>query len=280
LTIEKNGIIYLQQPLVGKKVLFVEDNAINQKVTRKLLEKLGCEAEIAQDGATALRVIQGQDFDFFLLDLNLPDLSGFDIAKKIREMGIIVPIIAYSGDDAPQTSDKCLESGMDDLLLKPQKDAVEMGLRICEILEKRKIQKLYNFDSLIKMGFDNNEILGFVNDFLESVPIAIENLSNAFIKNDMNLLYRTAHNLKTTSLNFGIHSVRANLIAVESFAKNLSLKEQNLENESFLIIDQVKNTEIESVNAELLIKNVINVLSEVSRQLEKYLKDGNYVKKN
>jgi len=279
LTIEKNEIIYLQQFLNGRKVLFVEDNAINQKVTRKLLEKLGCETEIAQDGTTAFQIIQNQDFDFFLLDLNLPDMSGYDVARKIREMGIIVPIIAYSGDDAPETNDKCLESGMDDLLLKPQKDSVEMGFKIYEIFEKRKFQKLYNFESLIKMGFDSNEILGFVSDFLDSVPLAIENLSNALSENDMNLLYRTAHNLKTTSLNFGIHSVRANLIMIENFAKKILTTSQVFDTENLSTIDQMKRSVKVEVNAELLIKNAIFVLNEVSRQLEIYLKEQNYVKK-
>lgn len=280
LTVKKKEISILQY-LAGKTVLFVEDNLINQKVAVKMFEKLGCKIEIAHDGNTALQIIQNKDFDFFLLDLNLPDMSGFDVSKKIREFGIIAPVIAYSGDDAAETYSRCLNAGMNDLLVKPQKDFLEMGMKIYESIQKVKKQKLYSLDSLInQIGDDADVIKSMVSDFLKSVPISIEKLSAAFSNNDLKLLHATAHNLKTSSLSFGIRTIRGSLILIEEYANKLSTREQIPEVENTSIPDQNQETDLESDNVRLLIKNVIKVLNESCKQLETDIMNNESVKKN
>lgn len=268
LSVRKKEPIEFQR-LAGKKVLFVEDNMINQKVTQIIFQKLGCKITIARDGKTALQHIQNTNFDFFLLDLNLPDMSGFDVSKKIRESGIISPVIAYSGDDTAETFADCINAGMDDLLVKPQKDFHEMGLRIFKIIEKVKNRKLYSLDSLInQIGDDEEQIKEMVSDFLTSVPLAIKKLSEAHSNNDMKLLHATAHNLKTSTLSFGIRSIRGSLIRIEDYAKEKLSMEHQTNNPNPSMMSQEKETDISSGDVQLLIKNVIDVLNQSCKQLE------------
>lgn len=280
LALAKHNTEYPSQLLAGRKVLYVEDNEINQKVTRRMLEKLGCEIEIAKDGITAFQLIHSSHFDFYLLDLILPDMSGFEVSKRIREMGIIAPVIAYSGDDGIDTEKKCIDTGMDGVMLKPQKDFLEMGLKIHEIIDKSKNKKLYNFDFLINKMYSEDEIPDLVNDFLESTTSLIFKLSKSVEQNDMKMLKQTAHTLKTSFLNFGIQSVRTSLILLEDYASKFLSNDLIVENPEAEAGKEKKEQSMNLETSQLLINNVTKVFEEVRRQFKSDFKLDNYVKNN
>jgi len=274
LTFTKKEIIDPSQLLQGKKVMYVEDDEINQKVTRRMLEKLGCEIEIAKDGVSAIDKAKFQSFDVLLLDLNLPDMSGFEVAKKIREMNIISPILAYSGDDDQETRDKLKEIGVDDLLTKPQRDHLEMGLKINEVINKSKNRKLYDFDFLINKTFKEDEIPELVNDFLQKTVKSINNLSKSLDENDLKLLRNTAHTLKTSFFTFGIQSVRTSLILLEEYADNLLANGPTSDRLNSSEIDHGGNSNVNKETVVLLINKVRMIFEEVGKQLETDFKIG------
>jgi len=109
--------------LKGKKVLVVEDNAINQMVTKETLVKLGCEVEIASGGQEAIDLFTPGNFDFVLMDVMMPNVDGYEATEKIREKegdnSKKAIIIALTANATPEDRDKCLESGMDDYIAKP-----------------------------------------------------------------------------------------------------------------------------------------------------------------
>gem|GEM_PF-5971061 len=84
--------------LLGKRVLVVEDNKVNQMVARKILEKRGLIVEIADDGAQGVDKTKNGVFDLILMDLHMPVLSGLDAIKEIRAMGLKLPIIVMTAD--------------------------------------------------------------------------------------------------------------------------------------------------------------------------------------
>ena len=280
LDVPQQNPMYPSELLAGNKVLYVEDNEINQKVTRKMLEKLGCEIDIAKDGTSAIQSIHSKRYNFYLLDLILPDMSGFEVSRKIRELSIIEPVIAYSGDDGHDTEKKCIEAGMDGVMLKPQKDFLEMGIKIHEIIDKINDRRLYNFDFLINKMYSEDEIPDLIHDFLVSTSNLIQNLSKSVEQNDMRMLKQTAHTLKTSFLNFGVQAVRSSLIQLEDYASSL------LSNDGvFSIANPAIESErkIDSLNREtiqLLIINVTRIFEEVRRQLEFDFKMDKYVKKD
>ncbi|MFT3709627.1 MAG: ATP-binding protein [Archangium sp.] len=105
--------------LHGPRVLLVDDNNVNLKVARGLLEKLGCQVTSAADGAQAVERFQSGQFDLVLMDLHMPVLDGFESAQKIRALDAAVKIIALSATTVREELDRVTLSGMNGYLSKP-----------------------------------------------------------------------------------------------------------------------------------------------------------------
>ncbi|MBI1261562.1 MAG: response regulator [Rhizobiales bacterium] len=105
--------------LVGRKVLVVEDNAINRKVIDAVLGITGVERSYAFDGAAALEMVQAGTFDLILMDLQMPVMDGLTATRKMREMGITTPIIGLTANAMSHDREACLDVGMQDHIGKP-----------------------------------------------------------------------------------------------------------------------------------------------------------------
>lgn len=106
-----------------KKILIVEDNEINMKIACEMIDRLGYEFECAYDGKQALQILRESSFDLILMDIQMPELNGYDTTKIIRESEIgtqkhiyIIAMTAYSMNGDRET---CIEMGMDDYISKP-----------------------------------------------------------------------------------------------------------------------------------------------------------------
>lgn len=113
----------VHQPLKGARVLVVEDNPINQQVSRELLEGWGAEVRLADGGEEALRVLQGpeSDFDVIMMDLQMPGMDGFEATRRIRTelKNTTIPIIAVTANAMERERQQCLAAGMNDHVPKP-----------------------------------------------------------------------------------------------------------------------------------------------------------------
>ncbi len=107
------------------RVLLAEDNAVNLKVAVRMLEKMGCNVDIAVNGHEAVKACSRSTYAVILMDCQMPDLDGFAATRAIRlsETGSDrhVPIIALTAHALPGDREQCLEAGMDDYLPKPIK---------------------------------------------------------------------------------------------------------------------------------------------------------------
>ncbi|MBP2831967.1 response regulator [Aquimarina sp. U1-2] len=102
-----------------KRILVAEDNKINQIVTKNLLNLIGYECTIVENGFNALQMVQKEDFDLILMDLNMPYLNGTEATKRIREFDQTTPIIALTASELSEVQEECLEIGMNDIINKP-----------------------------------------------------------------------------------------------------------------------------------------------------------------
>ncbi|TAF64008.1 MAG: PAS domain S-box protein [Cytophagales bacterium] len=119
-----NNTSYLKLPRIQNiKVLLVEDNEINRLLTKKFLDKWGVEVDFAYDGFNALEKIQSQQYTIVLMDLQMPDMDGYQTTQLIREMHEPyfkkVPIIAITASAMNEVAEKAHQAGMNDYIAKP-----------------------------------------------------------------------------------------------------------------------------------------------------------------
>jgi CheY-like chemotaxis protein len=105
--------------LDSKRILLVEDNLINQQVGLMTLESLGASVDIASNGFESIRMLEHFPYDIVLMDINMPGINGMDTCKRIREMGISVPIVALTANAMKGDRERFLDVGMDGFLSKP-----------------------------------------------------------------------------------------------------------------------------------------------------------------
>jgi two-component system, sensor histidine kinase and response regulator len=106
----------------GGRVLVVEDNPVNQKVAQRFLERLGCEVQVAGDGAEAVETTSRQRFDLILMDMQMPVMDGISATRAIRareSRGTRTPIVALTANVLAGQFQSCIDAGMDDVLGKP-----------------------------------------------------------------------------------------------------------------------------------------------------------------
>jgi CheY-like chemotaxis protein len=103
------------------RVLVAEDNAVNQRVARRFLERLGCQVDVVDDGAQAVEAVERHDYDLVLMDMQMPNVDGLEATQRIRarHQPRRVPIVALTADAMVGTLERCLAAGMDDYLSKP-----------------------------------------------------------------------------------------------------------------------------------------------------------------
>lgn len=101
------------------KILIVEDNKINQVVTKRLLENNKFICTIVDDGYKAIEILKHNEFDAILMDINMPLINGFETSKIIRSNGITIPIIAVTAFDKQEIEEKVIDADINDVIVKP-----------------------------------------------------------------------------------------------------------------------------------------------------------------
>jgi two-component system, sensor histidine kinase and response regulator len=102
------------------RILMAEDNAINQRVGKLILQRAGFMIDLAADGNEAVEAHRSNPYDVILMDCQMPVMDGFEACRHIRELGEPQPaIIAVTANALVGERDKCLNAGMDDYLSKP-----------------------------------------------------------------------------------------------------------------------------------------------------------------
>lgn len=105
--------------LKEKRILIVEDNRINQTVTKKILEREGVVCTIAENGEISVNMMKEQSFDLILMDINMPVMNGLDATREIRKTNKTIPILALTAVEIEEMRYNIYDSGMNDIIVKP-----------------------------------------------------------------------------------------------------------------------------------------------------------------
>ncbi len=220
------------------KVLLVEDNQVNVKVTMEQLRRLGVAADCAFNGADALKMIEKRAYDVVLMDCQMPVLDGFRATSEIRmrerekrvEAKDQLPIIAMTANAMDGDRERCLASGMTDYLSKPVASdrLLKMLERVCPA------RTASNGIEADKPGVSSNDFGAFeqlesevgselaleiLDSFVADSHVALEELRGAVANHDAKSVLKLAHSLKGTSATCGGRSLVYTCLQVESLAK-------------------------------------------------------------
>jgi two-component system sensor histidine kinase/response regulator len=220
------------------RILVVEDNVVNQKLTMRLLEKMGHQAVLARNGLEALEAAKCGGFDLVLMDLQMPVMGGLEATNKIRKSesgtGQHLPIVAMTAHAAAQDERNCLAAGMDGYLTKPvrrEQLAEEIERVMLRIQPPKKELETAQSQWKTATAWNIQEVLERVDgdrDFLrellaifrEDSRECMERARNTVANGELQQLSREAHTMKGMLNNLAM-SLGAGIAAeLELAAKN------------------------------------------------------------
>ncbi len=194
------------------KVLVVEDIPLNQLLMKTLLDDFGFEKDIAANGKIAIEMMALTVYDIILMDLQMPEMNGFDATQYIRNvLKSEIPIIALTADVTTVDLEKCKLVGMNDYIAKPVDDRL-LYSKILSLIKKNQLNLLPQLEitekaiesivrytdlaSLLKRTKSNPILMmEMISLFLDQTPLLISTMKNSWQNKEWDLLQSTMHKL-------------------------------------------------------------------------------------
>ncbi len=197
------------------RILLAEDNAVNQKVALRLLERLGYGADVASNGLEALEALERRPYDVVLMDVQMPELDGLDASRRICERWPAETrprIIAMTANALPEDREACFAAGMDDYVAKPiRPDELAQALSRARPLGKEEDEMSSDegvsldaaaHERLRELGGDDF-LAEVIDTFLADAPALLATLRRSLGEEDADELRRAAHTLKSNGATLG-----------------------------------------------------------------------------
>ena len=205
------------------EILLAEDNAVNQKLAVRLLEKRGHAVTVAANGREAVEALERRQFDVVLMDVQMPELDGFEATELIRRKEVAngghMPIIAMTAHALKEDRDRCLAAGMDGYVSKPlQLERLLAAIEIYAVPSAREAsvpdfdvatlpaESAFTLDrsiALQRVDGDAELLKEILDLFSQECPQFMAAIHSAIQKRDPAALNRAAHTLKVSLGNFG-----------------------------------------------------------------------------
>jgi CheY-like chemotaxis protein/HPt (histidine-containing phosphotransfer) domain-containing protein len=227
-------------------VLVAEDHPVNQLVTTQMLERLGCKAVIAEDGARAVELLDAQPFDLVLMDCDMPVMDGFEATAEIRRKEHaaerpLACIVALTANALEGERERCLSAGMDDYLSKPfsaaqlnqlleqyldpapstGSDAVEAVTDLHTVPDDDDGDPVLDEQLLASIeGFGEDFVRALIDTFVENGSKDLERLRRAVDAGDAESAREAVHRMKSSSANVGARRLSARCADIETAARN------------------------------------------------------------
>ncbi len=238
----------------GKYILIVEDNMVSQRVTQRLVRKLGHESKVVSNGKEAVDAFTSEKFDLILMDCQMPVMDGYAATQQIRQIedrqGGHIPVIAVTAHTLEGNRERCIESGMDDYITKPVKldelqstidsAIVEFGASASHsngvassenatsssipepiddnqepAIDPKALDQIRELD----LGGDVHPLVELADLFIEDVPARFERLRQAINSRNVQQIEESAHGILGSSGNMGATGMSRHCIIIKESAK-------------------------------------------------------------
>lgn len=263
-------ITELNSEMNNIKVLVVEDIALNQLLMRTLLDDFGFECTIAANGRIAIEELENNSFDIILMDLQMPEMNGFEATEYIRNfMNSDIPIIALTADVTTVDLEKCKAVGMNDYVAKPVDEHLLYG-KIVGLINKsaaiddHEMDKIELIDKVkytdltyLKHRTKSNPVLimEMISLYLEQTPPLISTMKQGLREKDWQLLYSTVHKM------------------IPSFSiMGMNLEFENMAKE----VQEFARTQQQSEGIPNIVKRLENVCTQACEELKEEYKQMKY----
>jgi PAS domain S-box-containing protein len=215
------------------KILVAEDNATNQKVAIRILEKLGYRADVVANGKEAVVAVDMIPYNLVLMDVQMPEMDGFEatgiIRNKEKLQGTHIPIIAMTAHALKGDKERCIEAGMDDYVSKPiqPKELVVAIERCLSNLQSSRQKPVFETKPNQKSVFDRSAFLErldgdeelmeeIVQVFMADFPNQLALLKDAISQDNAYALERQAHAMRGAAANIEAKSLKSIAFEIET----------------------------------------------------------------
>ncbi len=203
-------LVELDADMININVLVVEDIALNQLLMKTLLDDFGFECDIADNGKIAIEKLRTKSYDIILMDLQMPEMNGFEATEYIRnEMKSDIPIIALTADVTTVDLAKCNAVGMNDYIAKPVDERLLYGKMIGLMKKKSPVTgsdtnvigdytktKCTNLEYLnIRTKSNRILMMEMISLYLKQTPPLINAMKQGLLDKDWNSLYSAVHKM-------------------------------------------------------------------------------------
>lgn len=222
-------------------VLLAEDNEVNIFLAQSILEDWKFTVDVAHNGLEAYEMAKKSEYDIILMDIQMPELSGIDTTRLIRELAdkkkANVPIIALTANALKGDAEKYLSAGMNDYLSKPFEEE-RLYMKLAALLPHKVLrngravahplpaaavqtdQSLYDLELVSKMARGNQVFINRTKQlFIETVPPTVQDMKEGFATQNWKQIGAAAHKLKSTIDTMRIESLRDVVRQIEADAK-------------------------------------------------------------
>ncbi|RZB30641.1 MAG: hypothetical protein SRB1_02921 [Desulfobacteraceae bacterium Eth-SRB1] len=218
----------IQEARMRLNILLAEDNPINQRLAQELLETRGHRVVLTSNGKEAVDAFEKERFDLILMDVQMPEMDGFEATRQIRNLQSAiqipnsrfqkVPIVAMTAHAMKGDREKCLAAGMDDYVPKPINaedlfgviEKLTHGLQdkkepsIPKKMDETVSEDVFDLSKALEVVVGKKELFYEIADmFLENLPENIADIKEKIAAGDMQGLEKAAHSLKGSVGNFG-----------------------------------------------------------------------------
>ena len=224
-----------------KKILLAEDNPINTAVAIGILEKLGYHAKTVETGIDAIKELSTNHYDLVLMDIQMPDMDGFEATEIIRNTtssvrNHSVPIIAMTAHAGKSYKDKCIASGMNGYISKPIEPQILIEtmekifhnpapLQINKASSQKPKNTIFDKQTLLnRLCNDDKLLIELVSIFIETVPDKINELKTACGSEALEDIKRIAHSIKGSASTIGALTIQDISLKIEKAAESSDLE--------------------------------------------------------
>ncbi|MCK5153650.1 MAG: response regulator [Spirochaetales bacterium] len=259
---ELEELVELEDESIVAKILVAEDHAVNQMLFKTILENFGHDVDIANNGLEAVSAVKLKSYDVIFMDVQMPEMNGYEATIEIRKLGSKTPIIAVTASAIKGEKEKCISVGMTDFLTKPFKkkdiipvldkwlskmDKTEQIKNISEEAAGVSDMDIFDFKQAVEVFMGKEHIVtNLLKGFIIKVEDQIKNMYSNFENGDFDALRQDAHSIKGGSSNLYINRL-------SSAAKNLESAAVENDSGCKVLIDKVKK----EFDEFLIVKNKI-----------------------